>query len=137
MHYQSKRSNIRLPKLIVVISLILTILFLFGLSRELMNRHEINKQVKNLDKQIKELVGENQQLSQMIGSLQGTDFIEKEARLKLGLQKPGEKVAIIKRDNTAASTLVLSEGTEISGNVVVGNKDNISKPKKWWIYFFK
>jgi len=139
MEYQHKRKGFGLPKAIFIFCIIISILFIVGFSRELINRHEIDKQVKSLDKQISDLQSQNQELNTILGSLQGNEFIEKEARLKLGLQKPGEKVAMIKRDQRATTSgSALADGSEISGSLVVNNNQNIKpNPVKWWHYFFK
>jgi cell division protein FtsB len=56
----------------------------------------------------------------------GTDgFVEREARLKIGYQKPGEQVLLI-RD--AAGPMVAERSNSLSAT-----SDN---PQKWWEYFF-
>ncbi|MFA6422817.1 MAG: septum formation initiator family protein [Candidatus Buchananbacteria bacterium] len=139
MHNHSKGRDFKLPKLFLAICVILSILFILGLSRELVGRHEINKQVKALSSQINDLQDQNKQLTDLVGSFAGSDFIEKEARQKLGLQKPGEKVVLIKRDvqQSESGSLVLSAGVERAGKYISNEEPKGSNPIKWWHYFFK
>lgn len=108
----------------------LLILFLFfglvSLGREINRRLVLKKEFSNLENQINLLEIENQQILKEIEQMQTDYFKERQARLKLGLQKPGEQVVII-QDN---------ESAELESKIkYLGKK--ISNFRFWWSYFFK
>lgn len=92
-------------------------------------RNQVNKDIEGFKKEISDLEKQKNELTNLIGYLDTLSFKEKEARLKLGLQKEGEKTIVItnpyietkKEDTTAAESKKASV------------YDNISK---WWGYFF-
>ena len=108
----------------------LLILFLFfglvSLGREINRRLVLKKEFFNLENQINLLEIENQQIVKEIEQMQTDYFKERQARLKLGLQKPGEQVVVI-QDN---------ESSETESKIkYLGKK--ISNFRFWWSYFFK
>lgn len=108
----------------------LLILFLFfglvSLGREINRRLVLKKEFSNLENQINLLEIENQQILKEIEQMQTDYFKERQARLKLGLQKPGEQVVVI-QDN---------ESAEVESKIKYLGKE-ISNFRFWWSYFFK
>lgn len=91
-------------------------------------RNKVNNDIKNLKKEIEDIENQNNNLTSMIEYLDTMSFKEKEARLKLGLQKEGEKTVII---TSPYSELQTKEEEE----------KNTEEPKysntlRWWKYFF-
>ncbi len=93
-------------------------------------RSQVNKDVEGFKKEIADLEKQKNELTNLIGYLDTLSFKEKEARLKLGLQKEGEKTIIITNPyiETKKEDVTTSESKKMSVY------DNISK---WWKYFFK
>lgn len=91
-------------------------------------RYKINKEIYNLKKEIGELEKQNNEITQLIEYLNTLSFKEKEARIKLGLQKEGEKTIII----TSPYSELNSEKAELL-NEKESPSSNIFK---WWKYFF-
>ena len=58
--------------------------------------------------------------------LQTDFFVEKEARLKLGLRKPGEQVVVV--PNEIGKLVKISQKGY--------NNANLTNPQKWWHYFW-
>ncbi|MEK7764654.1 MAG: hypothetical protein AAB368_00315 [bacterium] len=54
-------------------------------------------------------------------------FLEREARLKLNLQKPGETVVVVERSAAAAAS---------STARAVPVRERYSNVERWWLYFF-
>ncbi|TSC96309.1 MAG: Uncharacterized protein Athens101410_23 [Parcubacteria group bacterium Athens1014_10] len=90
-------------------------------------RYKINKEIYNLKKEANDLDVQNKELTKMIEYLDTLSFKEKEARLKLGLQKEGEKTIII----TSPYSELKSKELKIEEKELV--RSNILK---WWEYFF-
>jgi cell division protein FtsL len=60
-------------------------------------RKELISQIETLKKEIQNLEEKNQEMKAGISESQTQDYLEKEAREKLGLKKPGEEVVAIKK----------------------------------------
>ena len=60
-------------------------------------RKELLSQIETLEKEIQNVEKKNQELKAGISESQTQDYLEKEAREKLGLKKPGEEVVAIKK----------------------------------------
>ena len=60
-------------------------------------RKELLAQIETLEKEIQNAEKKNQELKAGISESQTEDYLEKEAREKLGLKKPGEEVVAIKK----------------------------------------
>jgi cell division protein FtsL len=104
-------------------------------------KYKINKEIEDLKAQIASADKSNQQISEMIDYLGTSSYLEKQAREKLNMKKPGEEVVIIEpsSDSTASSS-------PNAQNSIVDNKINqpaaeSQKPEsnlvRWWRFFFK
>lgn len=78
----------------------------------------------SLEKQIAGLDKKNRDYSAVISKLGTAGFVEREARLKLGYQMPGEGVIMLRDPEAAAQAQAAAEN------------DGLSNPQKWWRYFF-
>ena len=139
-------NKIIVSRLLIAGGLILVIFFSIGLIKEFYNRHQVNQQVADLEKQISQLEKENGQLSALVDSWDSGQYLEKEARIKLGLQRPGEKAFLIVNKNSSSSpnqpgNFFIKPNQEIVGKVIMSenifNNDKSPNPIKWWHYFFK
>ncbi|MEK7167392.1 MAG: septum formation initiator family protein [Patescibacteria group bacterium] len=128
-------------RVILAASALLLVLFLVGIVRETINRYQIKNEIKGLEGQVKRLEGDNTGLSSMITAWTSGNQLEEEARLKLGLQKPGENVVLVQRnEETSTSSMLIGQKPKIVGNIVVESEldqSNWSNPLRWWHYFFK
>lgn len=113
---------------IVVIASCLVIIFLVAIVRELVNGWKVRQQVQRLQRSV---VAEQQHLAQLqdlIDYLASPTFQEREARLKLGLKKDGERV------------IVVSPATNLNNQTVDGQTGQVTgpptTPQRWWRYFF-
>jgi len=102
---------------------ILLVLSFIKVSKEVLLRYEINKEIKQLENQLSELEDKTSKMDQLISYLRTDEYIEKEARLKLNFSKPGEK-----QINLSPSKF--SQDDFIKNN-------NQANPIKWFNYFFK
>lgn len=105
----------------VVLSGVLAVV-LFVTARLLVEKYQVDKQVRDLQARADKIRGENQQLSDLVGYLNTTQFQEKEAREKLNLKKDGEFVVALppNQQNQPAPAPV----------------PVLSNPQKWYNYFF-
>ncbi len=118
--------------------LILLVLITFG--REIIRSRDIDQQILSLKKQSLALQTQNTAISELHDAVQTESFIEREARLKLGLKKPGETFVIVKdgKSNSPDSS-VTGKGSfdsSVSTSSGLGTKKALANSTKWWYYFF-
>ncbi|MFA5076383.1 MAG: septum formation initiator family protein [Patescibacteria group bacterium] len=112
-------------KLILLACVAILVFLAISLSRELSRRYYLESQVKSLKNEIVNLESQNQEFSQLVDYFQTQGFTEREARLKMGLKKPGEQVIIINEPGYTAGSA--QDNLDIEG---------LANPQKWWYYFF-
>lgn len=100
------------------------VLLLVFLGKELMKRHEINKEIQNLQNEIASHENKNRETLELINYFKTREFQERQARSLLNLQKPGEFAVALPFQETAAGA---DENAQEIGS---------SNLKKWWEYFF-
>ena len=103
--------------------------------RESYHKAKLAEEIEGLKSEVERLEGRNQQLSSLLGYFKEDTYLEKEARLKLNLKKPGEKVVILPQSQSSEySILNETENNEAKESSSVNGKDNWWK---WWEYFFE
>jgi cell division protein FtsB len=113
-------------KPLIFLLVLIFVLSIIALGRESYRYFGITQEVRDLEKRIEDLEVSNEELSKMEEYFQSDDFLEKEARLKLNLAKPAEKLIIIKQPESLEQEIV--EEKKIAKEV--------SNLQKWWDYFF-
>ncbi|MBI4437689.1 septum formation initiator family protein [Candidatus Uhrbacteria bacterium] len=129
-------------RLLIVVNLLVILFLALTLGRELVRSRSIDAQIAALQAQADELSASTQEMLDLQTAMQTESFIEREARLKLGLKKPGETVVVIQEgteepvsdsgDAADPLGLVIDEG-EAPVNLRAARLPN---PFKWWYYFF-
>jgi len=114
-------------KIVIIFLFIFLILLAVATSKTAKKRYKIEREVYNLKREIAELEKQKNEFSQLIEYLNTLSFKENEARLKLGLQKEGEKTVII----TSPYSELKSEETAEDKKTLP-----ISNISKWWKYFW-
>lgn len=110
----------------------LIIIYLLGLTiRAIVTNLKINQEIGKVREEVARLDRENKALEEQIAYYKTPQFREREARRKLGLVKPDEKVVVIGRRR---------EGEERSVRDVSGEEGRAEKKANWilwWEYFTK
>ncbi len=117
--------NIKLKGVLAIIVVLIS-LFLVSLIKETYRNYKVNKEIEKLRSDIEVLRNENSELNYLIDYLNTDYFVEKEARLKFGMKKDGEKVFDIEGNVKNEQTMKESEKS----------LEDISNIKKWWNYLF-
>lgn len=81
-----------------ILSVLILVYLIFLTGRSAYYNFQTNQEVKQFKTEIETLEVENQNLQNLIAYYQTQSFKEKEARKKLGLVKPDEKVVIISKE---------------------------------------
>lgn len=74
---------------------ILIVLLLISTIRNVQRVKGIRSQVEKEEQKVAKMQAENAQLEEQIAVAEGTNFIEKQIRNKLGLVKPGEAIVVL------------------------------------------
>lgn len=119
----SKLLKSRVTLVTVLTLLILLVINLFSAWR---GNSSIDKEIADLDNQIRVLEKENIELQQLVSYLNSSAFIEEQARAELGLKKKDEQAVVIP---DFEPIVTLEDGDAINGTI------NSSNPKKWLYYF--
>lgn len=115
---------------IITISLVLVIIiFVVKITQEIINRRSLNNELANLNQQITNLQGKQQELENLMTYLESSDFIEKEARTRLNLRKDGERVIIIPSSST-------NNNLPASATITTTTIKELTNFQKWWQYIF-
>ncbi len=99
----------------------------FSVAREAANRRAAGDSLAELKGQIADLEKKNGDYVSELSRLGSPSFVEQEARLKLGYQKPGEQVLIIRNANAPSD--------ERPAETAPVDAAGLSNPQKWWLYF--
>ena len=97
--------------------------------RETYQQWKVDQEIKGLQTQVETLEGRRITLLDTIQKLSSADELDKEARLRLDLKKPGERVIVL-RGFTPGSADDAPAGTTAS------SAPGPSNPQKWFAYFF-
>lgn len=99
-----------------------------GLARETLRSRQIDREIEALRAEAESLRARNFEIAALTSSLDDEEFLEREARLKLGLKKAGEDVVVLKKDGaTEGIRRVLGAETDAL--------EEWTPAKKWWMYF--
>ena len=117
----------RQPRTVLIIGILIFIYTGYLLGRAVFANYQINKQIKQLEKDITGLEQQNSQLKNYIAFYKTSDYQEKILRQKLGYQKPGETVVATPKDNPVANRVIKTATEQVDQN-----RPNWQK----WISFF-
>lgn len=105
-----------------ILLIILLVVSFTKVSREIMLRWEIKKEINTLQTQLEDLQTKTSKMDKLISYLKTDEYIEKQARLEFNLSRPGEKQINLVNSND-------SNSKDLSNN-------QISNVEKWFNYFF-
>ncbi len=115
-------SKLLRSRIFLAIIVVIFIISSFELINEVGRRYKFDQQIKQQQKQIETLQQQNGDLSNLIQYLNTNQFVEEEARKKLGLSKSGESVVVFPSTSTAP---------------VATSSTSQSHVSMWWNYFFQ
>jgi len=111
-------------QLVLIIIIVIFFTLSFSLAKTYFKEHKVNLEIASLENEIQKLEKENLDITGLLAYLQSDEFVEKEARLNMGLKRPGEELIVIKENKTTSSN-----------DDVALRDENLTNPKKWWRYF--
>jgi len=126
-------------RFLFVVNLMIVLFLSLSLGKEVVRNKSIQSEIESLEVQVLSLADENSQISELQSALQSESYIEREARLKLGMKKPGEMVVVIQdADSSSTQGTIMVDSTDPLGYVLVEDVDinELANTSKWWYYFF-
>ncbi|MCX6763514.1 MAG: septum formation initiator family protein [Candidatus Moranbacteria bacterium] len=120
-------------KIIFLIGVVALIYVSVSLSREFQKKRQIQEEIRKLQEEAQKISRENSAIQEKIAYLESHDYQEKEAKDKLNLQKPDEKVVVVRKSVSEENRIPVSQ-EEIAETVP--EKPSIPNYQKWWNYFF-
>jgi len=123
----------------IIVLLALTF-FLFGyaFSKELKKKKKIREEILSLQEEAQKVEKENMEIKKRIAYLNSKDFQEIEAKERLNLQNPGEKVVVVSPGPISQDEKEIVSSPENNKQITEDfSKDYRSNPQKWWDYFLK
>jgi len=86
------------PKVFVIIALVFLLLILIPLAKNYSRKRLIEREIAEISQEIAEFENKNKDLQEMISYLQSDQSLEEQARLNMGMRRPGESVAVVQGD---------------------------------------
>lgn len=112
------------PRIFAIVALIFILLILIPLAKNYSRKRLIEKEIAEISKEIEEFEAKNNELQDIASYLQSEQSVEEQARLNMGMRKPGESVAVVQGE---FSNLI---------NNTLESSEPVSNWKKWQRYFF-
>ncbi|OGL87433.1 hypothetical protein A3I40_00910 [Candidatus Uhrbacteria bacterium RIFCSPLOWO2_02_FULL_48_12] len=105
-----------------------------AVAKQAVKWYSIQEQVESYERELASVESRRQELQELIKYVQTPSYTEEQARLKFGLAKPGERLAVIP-ENLSSSLNDSNNNSQIAGSEskMSGAKSNY---QKWWLYFF-
>lgn len=129
---QSTFSSLLRSKLVIILELVILVGLSVALGKEVFLKYRVQGDIRELETEISELEYRNVELGSLINYFESDEYKEEQARLKLGLQKPGESVITVLGASTE-SEIIQTETLAYNTNTLDDKKTN---PHRWWDYFF-
>ncbi len=123
-------SALRWPLLLAGCVVLLAMVAL-STARETYQEWKVDEEMHGLRTQVEAMEGKKLHLTQFIQQLQAPDALDKEARMRFGLRKPGERLIVLRGGDGKDPARVEAEGTASSTI-----RASSSNPQKWLSYFF-
>lgn len=106
------------------------VLLAVSTGRETYRSWTVNREIRDLQAQVDALEGKKMDILNVLDRLHATDTLDREARLRMNMKLPGERVIVVKGD----APLSIGERDEVL--LVEEPEKNLGNPQKWFRYFF-
>ena len=106
---------------------VLAVMVGVGFLREHARSRQIDREIRALKDEAERLRVRNFEITALESSLSSGEFLEREARMKLGLQKEGEQAVVVRAPEPRLAEAEAPRSPQ--------GEAGWSNPKKWWTYF--
>ncbi len=119
-------------KRVLVLNIALFVMVAWGFSGELLRNRDMQDEVDRLQSQADQLSAKNSELADFGKRMSDPQELERQARLKLNLRKPGEEVVVVNGISDSSQPV-----TGVVATALGQDGSGQSNPQKWWHYFFR
>jgi len=119
-------------KKLLVANVIAFALVAWGFSGEYVRYRRMEGEIDRLRQEASQLEQKNSELTEIGSRLSAGTMLEREARVKLNLRRPGEEVVVIRGDVTAHA-----EAQDAAARAALDAEARAPNHVKWWRYFFR
>ena len=130
-------------KRVLAANVVIFAIVTWGIVGEFMRSREMQKEIDRLGEQSAQMEKENGRLEDMGKRFSSNAMLEREARTKLNLQKPGEEVVVVRTGEGREGTVDSGQETADDGQRTTdGGRATMSSGPgtnigRWWRYFFR
>lgn len=117
-------------KSVLAVNLAVVTLIAWGFAGEYMRSRDMQTEIDRLEEQAASLESRNLELADMADRFSSSSMLEREARLKLNMQKPGEEVVVVREDDGMVQVAADPDGTAAAEEAGQQTKA-VSNIKKW------
>ena len=110
-----------------LLTILISVIILVSLVKTIYKTFQSGKRLSILGVEVESLDKEKESLEKVLVERKSEDFVEKEAREKLNLVKPGETLVVIPESQQSTISSQQSAQEELS---------QFSNPQQWWYLFF-
>lgn len=131
--HEGKGIHKNLIRLGLVLGVVILFFVVNAIHKEAVKKNQIQEEIDKLKIEAEKTARENSTLQDKIDFLSSREYMETEARDKLNLKSPDEKMVIVKKNavrEEASSSESMGEAQKESGAAMTNRT-------KWWNYFFK
>lgn len=123
-------------RFLLVINLFVIVLVGMSLGREVVRSRSIGEEISSLQAEAEALAARNIEISEIKSAMQTESYIEREARLKLGMKKPGETVVVIQEEAATREGDIVDPADPLGLIITETTDTSVANPTRWWYYFF-
>lgn len=104
-----------------------------AVAKQAVKWYNTQEQVRSYGQELASAEARRQELRELIKYVQSPGYTEEQARLKFGLAKPGERLAVISENSLSPNNNGNNTQIKGDGSGELGHRPNY---QKWWSYFF-
>ena len=119
-------------KLFLLVNVVFVGLVIWGFAGEFYRSRDLQNEIKFLQAAADELKDSNKEIVSLRERFAGSGELEREARLKLNLQKPGEEVVVIQGDLSLPPADMLPRILQEAQA-----EPEPTNAESWWRFFFR
>jgi len=127
---------------VLAVNLAAALFIAWGFAGEYMRSRGMQDEIDRLQEQAASLETKNLELADMANRYSSSSMLEREARLKLNMQRPGEEVVVVREGamfeggGDPSTRLGAGKGRRGEGEEGAEESSAISNAKKWFNHFF-
>ena len=123
-------------RLFLVVNLFILCFLTLSFGREFFRDYQIQRDIQALQAEAEALEVRNLEIAAYNAELQTEEFLESEARLRLGYAEPGEQLVVVVDEEENATDQNDNYSELITYNSEQTDFEDVSNAQRWYYYFF-